>query len=64
MEISVAELQTSRDFLKQCETTCAAVRGVFLVAGYVEGATRLNDIGGRLGDLIAAVDKLISKGGA
>ena len=35
---------------------------IFLVGGYTEGATRAHDIGGRLADLIAAVERLITPG--
>ena len=60
MELTLPELEAARDFLKQAETTVAAVRGVFLVAGYTEGAARLHDVSGRLTDQITALEKLIS----
>ena len=62
MQLSIAELTAARDALRQCENTVAALRGIFLVGGFTEAAQRANDIGGRIVDLIAAIDKVI--GGA
>ncbi len=59
-ELTKAELEAARDFLRQCEKMLAAVRGMFLGGGYVEGARRLNDALGQIGDEARAIEKLLA----
>jgi hypothetical protein len=57
--LTIAEMTDARDQLKQADNLVAAVRGVFLSAGYIQGARILNDVIGLLADEIAALDKAI-----
>jgi len=59
--LSTQELEAARDTLRNAEMQVAAVRGVFLVAGFTSGAAAAHDIGGRLGDLIREIEKLIAQ---
>ena len=60
MQLSIAELEAARDVMRQCENSVAAIRGIFLVGGFTEGAARALDISGRIGDLIDAIEKAIA----
>ena len=60
--LTVSEMNDARDKLKQADSLIAAVRGIFLTAGDVQGARIMNDIIGLIADEIAALGKLI--GGA
>jgi len=53
------EMISARDDLRQAETLCAGVRGIYLSAGYISGARLLNDILGLIADEIAALNKAI-----
>ena len=60
MQLSIPELTAAQDVLRKAENGLATIRDIFLVGGYTEGATRANDISGRLGDLIDAIERLIA----
>lgn len=49
-----------RDKLRQADILVAAVRGMFITAGYAHGARILNDVINLLADEIAALDKAIA----
>ena len=61
--LTIPELTDARDSLRQAENIAARVRGVFLSAGYIQGARILNAAIGLLADEIAALDKAIAGGG-
>ncbi len=58
--LTIAEMTDARDSLRQAEGLAARIRGVFLSAGYIQGARVLNDVIGLLADEVAALDKAIS----
>ena len=51
--------EMARDKLRQADSLIAAVRGVFITAGYVHGARVMNDAINLLADEIAALNKAI-----
>jgi hypothetical protein len=53
-------LTDARDKLRTVVNLIEAVRGVFLSAGYIQGARLLQDAIGLLSDEIAALDKALS----
>lgn len=59
MRLTRQELTVARGRLEQAATIIASLRGAFLVAGFTEGAQRMNDIGGRIADAIQVIDKAI-----
>jgi hypothetical protein len=48
--LTVSEMTDARDKLKQADSLIAAVRGIFLTAGDVQGARVMNDIIGLIAD--------------
>ena len=57
------ELAKSKLFLQQATAATQWVKLAFQLAGNSATAARLNDIGARLADETAAVDRLIAKAG-
>jgi len=57
--LTQAEMINARDDLRQAESLCAKVRGLYLGAGYVAGARILGTVLALLADEIAALDKAI-----
>ena len=60
MQLTIPELEAARDFLRQTQANVLAVLVMFQLGGYVDGAQRATDIGGRIDDLIDAIEKLIA----
>ena len=58
--LTIPEMTAARDKLRQADNLVAAVRGLYVSAGYAHGARILNDVIGLLADEIAALDKAIS----
>jgi hypothetical protein len=57
--LTIVELTTAADALRQAEALVARVRGIFLTAGDYATAARVNDIIGRLADEVAAIERAI-----
>lgn len=57
--LTIPEMTEARDKLRQADSLIAAVRGVFITAGYVHGARVMNDAINLLADEIAALNKAI-----
>ncbi len=57
--LSLAEMTDARDSLHQAEALAARIRGLYVSAGYFQGARILNDVIGLLADEIAALEKAI-----
>ena len=60
--MSKANLLAARGELRRADTLLARARGIFISAGSAQGAAAINAIIGRVGDLIARIDRaLVSK---
>lgn len=57
--LTQAELTNARDQLRQADILIAAVRGMFISGGYVQGARLLNDAINLISDEIAELDRAI-----
>ena len=60
--LTIPEMTDARDKLRQADNLVAAVRGVYVSAGYAHAARILNDVIGLLADEIAALNKAIGGG--
>ena len=58
MQLTVPEMIGARDKLRQADLI-AAVRGMFISGGYVQGARLLNDAINLISDEIAELDRAI-----
>ena len=61
--LTPTEMSSARDDLRQAESLIDKVRGVFLTAGYVQGARFLKATVQMIADEIAVLDKAIGSGG-
>lgn len=58
--MSKTELLSARGELRRADTMLARARGIFISAGAVQGAAAVNAIIGRVGDLIARIDRALA----
>ena len=57
--LTIPEMTDARDKLRQADILIAAVRGIFISGGDVQGARLLNDAINLISDEIAGLDKVI-----
>ena len=57
--LTIPEMVDARDKLRSAGNLAEAVRGVFVSAGYVQGARNMNDVINLIADEVAALDKAI-----
>lgn len=57
--LTKTEMASARDSLRSAESLIAAVRGLYLSAGYVQGARLMNNALALLADEIAALEKAL-----
>ncbi len=60
MQLTLPELTAARGFLGQARMLVVGVHSLFFNIGEASTAARLNDIDGRLGDEVQAIDRLIA----
>ena len=62
MQLTAPELSAARSFLRQARMLVSGVRSLFFNVGDASTAARLNDIDGRLGDEITAIEQMLAGG--
>ena len=58
--MSKADLLAARSELRRADALLARARGIFISAGAVQGAAAVNAIIGRVGDLVARIDRALA----